>query len=185
MRGTISRFPGTYTHLDRATLLEAYEAGPERLRQAIAGLTREQMRAQLRPGVWSIQEIVVHMADSELNGAGRVRLVRAQPGSSFFGYDQDIWARAFQYRDLDDDAVESAIQLFTALRATTLRLFTTASDADWHATGIHPEHGTVTLRNLLELYADHSERHISQIIERRGLLGSPMIMPPLIRERLY
>lgn len=185
MRGVLSRFPETYADIDRQALLRAYEAGPRRLRLAIAGLTREQMRTPVAQGVWSIQEVVVHMADSELNGAGRIRLVRAQPGSTFFGYDQDVWARAFGYRELDEDAVEAAIGLFTALRTTTLPLFTGASDADWHATGIHPEHGTVSLRNLLELYADHSERHICQIVERRGLLGSPLSLPPLLKERLY
>jgi len=185
MRGVISRFPETYAHLETRALLQAFEAGPRRLRQAIAGLTREELRARPESGVWCIQEVVMHVADSELNGAARIRLVRAQPGSSFFSYDQDVWALAFHYRDASDQELESAIELFEALRVTTLRVFTSAGDADWHATGIHPENGTVTLRNLLELYADHSERHIQQIVTRRGVLGNPLILPPLLEERLY
>lgn len=185
MRGVISRFPATFTHLGTPVLLRAYEAGPRRLRQALTGLSREDLRAKPEPAVWCIQEVVMHVADSELNGAARIRLVRAQPGSSFYSYDQDVWAHVFRYRDADEHAVEAAIDLFEALRVTTLPLFASATDADWHATGIHPEHGTVTLRNLLELYADHSERHIAQIVQRRGRLGHPIILPPLLPERLY
>jgi hypothetical protein len=43
----------------------------------------------------------------------------------------------------------------------------------------------VTLRNLLELYADHSERHVAQIVERRERLGVPVDLAPLLAERLY
>ncbi|MFW6201242.1 MAG: DinB family protein, partial [Gemmatimonadota bacterium] len=71
------------------------------------------------------------------------------------------------------------------LRATTLPLLTAASADDWTRTGVHPDYGSITLRNLLELYADHTERHVEQIAERRELLGSPIGIEPLLPERLY
>ena len=65
------------------------------------------------------------------------------------------------------------------------RIFTSAQGDDWAASAIHPDHGEITLRNLLELYADHSERHVEQILVCRRLLRSPLEMESLLPRRLY
>src|SRR6185312_5900454 len=139
-------FPA-YDFYTTEQLLEAYRAGPERLRAASAGLTMEQMRARPRPGKWSILEILLHVADSAL---------------------------------LDD-----TMALFRLLRRVTGRIFTFAQGDDWAASAIHPDYGEITLRNLLELYADHSERHVEQILVCRRLLRSPLEMESLLPRRLY
>lgn len=51
--------------------------------------------------------------------------------------------------------------------------------------GCHPESGEITLRSILELYSDHSERHIWQILQRRKLMGKPLDFPLILDERLY
>jgi hypothetical protein len=81
---------------------------------------------------------------------------------------------------------ELAIELFTSLRKATLALFERAETADWTTRwGMHPEYGRMTLRNLLELYADHSERHIVQVLDIRARLGRPLALPSLLLDRLY
>lgn len=100
-------------------------------------------------------------------------------------YDQDRWSRDLRYEQASAPRLESSLDLFEALREGTLPLLTGASDDDWVRTGVHPERGRVTLRNLLELYADHSERHLAQILTRRELLGAPLEMREILPERLY
>src|SRR5215210_6406951 len=51
------------------------------------------------PGKWSIQEIVAHLADDELVGAYRIRLILAAPGTAIQAFDQDAWAKAGRYAD--------------------------------------------------------------------------------------
>jgi hypothetical protein len=75
--------------------------------------------------------------------------------------------------------------LLRLLRRVTGRIFTAAQGDDWSASAIHPDYGEITLRNLLELYADHSERHVEQILECRRLLRSPLEMEALLPKRLY
>lgn len=185
MIGHSTAFPDTYARFSTAELLAIFADGPLRLRTTLVGLASRQIRSRPRPEKWSILEIALHLVDAEVMGASRVRLVFAEPGGTFVPYDQDAWAAALRYQQQDDVALDRALRLFDLLRGTTLGIFAAASHADWRKTGTHPELGLLTLRNLLEMYADHSERHIGQILECRRLLGVPLAFPLLLPERLY
>lgn len=181
-----SSFPTTFAHLGTQHLLGVYEAGPQRLRQALAELTEDDLRAHPRGAdAWSIHQIVLHMADSEMMGAARVRQTISQSAREFAYYNQAIWAEKLGYASQPHEAFEDALMLLGMLRRTTGRLFRNATTEAWSRTAIHAEMGEVTLRNLLELYADHIERHLGQILDSRQLLGKPLTMPLLLEERLY
>ncbi|HEX9654456.1 MAG TPA: DinB family protein, partial [bacterium] len=171
MAAKSSTFPTAYADLDTDQLISAYSAGPERVRQVIQGLKPADLKAHPREGKWSIQEIVVHLSDAEVMGAARIRQAFAQPGSTVAVYDQMVWAREMAYQDYDTKTFYTALMMFDALRLATAKLFQRATAADWEKVVIHPEWGAITLRQLLELYADHSERHIAQILTLRELLG--------------
>ena len=128
---------------------------------------------------------VVHVADSEITGAVRVRQCYSQSDTRFPFYNQDIWAKRLEYQNQSMKDLENALTLFQSLRKTTHRIFLQCKADDWEKTGFHPESGEITLRNLLELYADHSERHIEQILQRRDMLKRSMNMPLILEERLY
>jgi hypothetical protein len=66
-----------------------------------------------------------------------------------------------------------------------LPLLEQAPAEDWVRSGTHPAFGVVILRNLLELYADHIERHIEQILDSRARLGRPLNMEAILPRRLY
>jgi hypothetical protein len=184
MQPAATAFP-PYEFYSTEQLLEAYREGPGRLRAAIAGLSMERMRARPRPGKWSVLEIVLHVTDSELSGAMRVRYVRAQPGARLPMYDQDLWTARLRHNEADVGLLDDTLALFHLLRRVTGRIFTAARADDWNASAIHPDFGEITLRNLLELYADHSERHVEQILDCRTRLGQPLAMPSLLPRRLY
>jgi hypothetical protein len=165
-------FPDTYATFSTATLLDAYASGPARLERAVSGLTEAQLRSRPIAGKWSILEIALHVTDSELMGATRIRLAIAQPGITFVAYDQDVWAAEFDYQSATSADLTHALALFKALRQSVLALFRKVPASAWtQRGGLHPESGHLTLRNLLELYADHADRHLAQIRERRALLG--------------
>jgi hypothetical protein len=185
MTATLTPFPDVYADIPTPVLISAYAAGPTRLRTVLAGLEPFALTARPRPGKWSIREIAQHVTDSELVGVGRIRLTFAQPGAAFYAYDEASWARVYRYQEADPAAVERSLALFEILRAYTLPLFANATSVEWRHAAFHPERGAITLRNLLELYADHSERHIGQILECRRLLGSPLQLPPVLERRLY
>ena len=185
MRGTTTAFPD-YELYSTPHLLAAFGAGPARLRASLAGLGEDELCARPRgPATWSIHDIVLHVADSELQGSFRIRKVWSESGARLPGYDQDAWARALDYRQSDAAARELALVLFAALREQSTALLASAQVEDWRKSGVHPDYGPITLRNLLELYADHSERHVEQVLACRRLLGRELEIEPLLARRLY
>ncbi len=181
---TIAAWPETYSNYDANMLIATFAAGPARLRESIKGLSEDHLSARPRLGKWSIKEVVAHVTDSEIQGIFRFRMVWAQPGNIWPVFNQDIWAREHEHQSLSAEELENSINLFEALRKATTPLLRKATAEDWEKHGVHPEMGPVTLRGLLELYADHSERHIDQILTMRTMLGVPIDMPLLLEKRL-
>jgi hypothetical protein len=153
----------------------------------IDGLSEEELRTRARgQRTWSAHEIVLHTADSEIQGAYRIRKVFSQSGADLPGYDEGGWAIELDYQSSPATAREAALDLLRELRRFVLPLFLSATPRDWSERfGNHPQYGATTLHNLLELYADHTERHIAQIVHIRELLRRPLEFPLLLPERLY
>ena len=143
------------------------------------------MKQHIIPDKWSIWEIVFHLTDAEILGASRVRQAFTQSNKPLAYYNPDIWATEMQYQNTNPESLEQQLQLLELLRITSLRIFKLATEADWYKTVIHSERGEVTLLNILQLYADHTERHLAQIIERRKLLAKPIDISLLFKDRLY
>ena len=178
-------FPDTYRDLSTRRLLDVFRRGPERLRRVVAGLETEALRARPRPDHWSIQENVIHVVDSEIVGAVRFRIVLAEPGRPLPFYSQDAWTEALGYQAYDAGRRDAALDHFEVLRSTSSSLLRTVDDDGWRRAGVHAELGPVTLRQLLELYADHGEWHIWRILDLRRRLGDPLDVPLLLPRRLF
>ncbi len=185
MIGQTMAFPDVLRRVSTTQLLEVYEAGPARIRSVVSGLTPDELRAHPRRGKWGVAQIVAHVADAEVIGAGRFRLALAQPDTALVGYDQDVWASTFAYDEWSQARLRGMLHMFEFLRETTMDLLRHAASADWAKAAVHPEWGSITVRQLLELYADHSERHVEQILALRERLGKPMDVPLLLSQRLY
>ena len=82
---------------ERDALVEQYAQGPDRVRDALAKVPKEALQWRPGPGKWSAHEVVVHCADAETNAALRIRYLIAEKDPLIVGYDQDAWARIFDY----------------------------------------------------------------------------------------
>jgi hypothetical protein len=121
------------------------------------------------PGKWSVRDVLQHLADSELVGGYRFRMVLAHDRPQLTGYDQDLWAGRLHYHEENH---EEALVLFTALRRANLRLLERASNGDFQRVSVHAERGEETLEHMVKLYAGHDLVHIRQIERiRRGCIA--------------
>jgi hypothetical protein len=121
------------------------------------------------PGKWSIREVVQHLADSELVGGFRLRMILAHDRPPLAGYDQDLWARRLRYRDVE---VRDAFEQFSAIRRANVRIWERLNPTDLARAGIHGERGEESLEHLRRLYAAHDLLHLQQLERIRSALLS-------------
>lgn len=187
MTAPTTSFPTVLRDYTNERLLRAFREAPPRIREAADDLSWEEVSRRVRgAGRWSVKEIIQHLADAEIIGAARLRLILAEDeGCGLPAYDQDRWASVLAYGDIAPHDVHAALALFETLRSTGARLLDRATPRDWLKVATHPEWGPMSLRQWLELYADHGERHLAQILESRQRMGKPQTMSLLIPDRLY
>lgn len=149
--------------------LEALREMPEKLAAVMRDVPPNLLGAPEAPGKWSVRQVVQHLADSELNGSWRFRMVLAQDRPPLLGYDQDLWAERLNYSQSN---VDDALAEFTTLRRANVRLFERTSDADRGRTGVHSERGEESLALMMKLYAGHDLVHLRQIERIRGAVGT-------------
>jgi tRNA-binding protein len=133
---------------------------PARIGALIAGCSAHDLNWTTSPGRWSIAQIVAHLADAEIVGAYRFRMILAAPGTPLQAFDQNDWARELKYDGRDAAA---SLALFTALRTAQLALWRGLGDEELERYGMHAERGRESVRDLLGLYAGHDLNHLAQI----------------------
>jgi hypothetical protein len=145
---------------ERDALVEQYARGPKRIEEALARVPKEALQWRPGPGKWSVHEVVVHCADSETNAALRIRYLLAEKEPLIVGYDQEAWARLFDYHS---QPLEESLAVTRAARGRTVPLLRRMTDADWAKAGRHTESGPYTALDWLGIYAAHLEGHAAQI----------------------
>lgn len=140
--------------------LEVLRETPQELRRMVAGLGQDELSRPEAPGKWSVRQVVQHLADSELVGGFRFRMVLAHDRPPLAGYDQDAWADRLHYTTAD---VGDALEQFTALRRSNLRLLEHATPEERQRVGLHAERGEESLSHMMRMYAGHDIVHRRQL----------------------
>lgn len=145
---------------DLAQLLERFRRGPELLAVVLTGVHSEEVDYQSAPDKWSIRQIVAHLSDAELVGAQRFRQVIAEDRPLLAAYDQNAWARNLDYARRTP---KQSLETFRRIRGENYELLRELPESAFDRTGAHAERGPLSLRQLLEMYADHAENHARQL----------------------
>src|SRR5918993_2618149 len=153
------------------TIIEQFERGGEKLRRAIAGLSREDLLAFPVPGTWSIQQIAIHLADSELVGVDRMKRVIAEENPLLIGYDETKFSQRLFY---EEQSAEAAVTLVDVSRREFAKVLRKLPADAFSRTGIHNEVGKLTLAELVQKYVKHLDHHLKFIHEKRAKLGKAL-----------
>ena len=146
----------------REELLRRYERGYALLTDALKQVPPEAMQWRPAPGKWSVHDIVCNCADSETNSALRIRYLVGEDEPEIQGYDQDRWAKTFDYHALP---LEPSLRQIESVRSWNLELLRRLPDAAWARSGTHSEMPgqAYTAAGWLAIYAEHLEVHARQI----------------------
>jgi len=140
--------------------LEMQAAYPAKLKRAVRGLSKAQLKRRPRPKKWSIQEILGHLADTEVVYGWRLRMMLAQPGRPIQAYDQDTWAANLGYKR---QPAGKLVEQVRVLRESNVRLLKAVPRPWWNRYGMHSERGKETVKRTVVLLAGHDVNHLNQI----------------------
>ena len=149
-------------------LIKEYAAGAQLLREAVKGMTRDQVQARPVAGKWSTLELVCHVADFEIVGADRIKRVIAEDRPTLPDGDENLFAKGLAYHSRE---LEEELQVIGSIRAQVSRILRTLKEADFDRIGNHTAAGPLTLAQLCERGANHIRHHVKFVEEKRKALG--------------
>lgn len=152
--------PTVLTPEERDKLILEYEKGATLLRTAWESIPEDAEKWRPAPEKWSAHEVVIHCADSETYAATRIRLLVGEKDPLIVGYDQEAWAKTFNYHAQSTDR---ALRTLDAVRTGTLPILRALSEADWAKEGRHTQSGPYNACDWLKSYGAHLTNHAKQI----------------------
>jgi hypothetical protein len=145
----------------RRALVQRYRDGAAVVAEALAEATDAELDARPADGGWTAREVAIHLPDSEMNGAIRLRQLVAEEQAVIRAYDQDLYAQRLHYTR----PVAASVAALAAVRALTAELLDCLTEAEWQRTGTHPESGPYSVATWLEIYGAHAHDHADQILQ--------------------
>ena len=144
-----------------------YVEGPDRLAAAVAGLSDVDLDFARTSGVWTIRQIVHHLADGELHWTTPIKMALAEPGRIYVHnlMDEDRWAEALDYTGRP---IEPSLTLIRGLRAHIAELIrrlpnpweryvSFGEDAEWKP----------SVAEMMGIINRHFQEHVEEILETR------------------
>jgi hypothetical protein len=77
---------------ERRAMIDEIAAAPVRMREAVRGLSDEQLDTPYREGGWTVRQVVHHVPDSHLNAYCRLKLALTEDEPTIRPYDEATWA---------------------------------------------------------------------------------------------
>lgn len=165
--GTMQR-PRVVTSAHRQEWIAGIAEAPALLRDAVKGLSDEQLDTVYRPDGWTLRQVVHHVADSHINAYIRFRWALTETRPLIKAYVQDAWAGL---PDARTAPLESSLVILESLHVRWVFLLRSLSEDDFARLVIHPENGPMSVDDLLATYAWHGRHHVAHITSLRDRMG--------------
>jgi len=145
---------------DKSELLQAFRNGPSDLARALESFPREMWTFKPATNSWSIHEIVVHLADAEVQSHVRIRTIISEPSTTLSYYDEYRWSQALGYSSQD---LPTSLQIISLMRESNHSLLASIDDALWLNSCVHSTRGPENLETVVRDYTSHIGQHIAQM----------------------
>ena len=154
-----------YSDVEFAHAVERLASQPQRLADALHGLTESDFASPYRSGGWSVRQLVHHVADSHVNAYIRIKLALTEPEPRITAYDQDAWVTL---PEIDAVSPHTSVALLTALHARLVPILRMLDIRARERRLLHPDNGPMTVDQVTALYAWHGDHHIAHLLAYRA-----------------
>jgi len=147
-------------HVSDENPMRIQQSTAKKLQKLIKPLSKKQLTQRPEPGKWSIAELLAHLADAELAGGWRMRLIAGNNGVPVQAFNQDVWVQIFDYAHRDPRV---SLETFRLLRENNLRMLKSLPKNLWGNYGMHQERGRETIAHIVRMFAGHDLNHLAQV----------------------
>ncbi|MGH7179837.1 MAG: DinB family protein [Tepidisphaeraceae bacterium] len=148
--------------------IEQYAQGGANVKSAIEGLSPQELTAFPVPGKWSVQQVIVHLADCEQVYADRMKRIIAEENPTLAGFDENKWTGALYYHD---QSAADAAALMDLTRRQMVRVLRKLPESAFERAGTHTQAGRKRLIDLVQGAVKHLDHHLKFVAEKRTALG--------------
>jgi len=141
-------------------LLERFRRGGELLAMATTGAAGTELDFKAPAQHLSVRQMVCHLADAEIVGAMRLRQLIAEENPTLQYFDDDLWAEKLDYHKRK---ISHALENFRRLRTENHELLKDLPEEAFERTGMHSKDGKMSLRQVVDWFAQHTEGHVTEI----------------------
>lgn len=157
------------------SLIDQYEAGADKVAQAIRNLTPEDLQcvpdANANVGKWSIQQVVIHLADAEAAFADRFRRIIAEDNPILYAWDENKFVQRLFY---DQQSAQDAAEMIRLTRTQMTRILRAVGPAAFSRMGNHSARGPMRLDDAVASANSHLDHHVKFIHDKRAWMGKEM-----------
>jgi hypothetical protein len=145
-----------------SSAIEILDRSPALLEVWLRELPVEWTEVNEGPGTWSVYDIIGHLIHGEkTDWIPRMKIILSGEGEKKF----EVFDRFAQFKESKGKLLVELLTEFRQLRRQNLKLLLSfnLTGSDLSRTGIHPEFGEVSLRQLLSAWVVHDLNHLAQI----------------------
>jgi len=142
--------------------IEVLERSPFVIEDMLKGLSTDWIMNNEGPDTWSPYDVVGHLIHGEkTDWVPRMEIILSDIDNKKF----EPFDRFAQFKNSKGKSLQQLIDEFKELRKNGIEVLKSRklTEQDLDKTGIHPEFGVVTLRQLLSTWVVHDLGHIAQI----------------------
>ena len=149
-------------------LIDTSAEGPKLLREAVRGMTREQLLSRPIAGKMSTLEVVCHIADFEPILADRIKRTLTHDRPTLQSADENLFTAGLAYHERD---LEEELTLIDTTRSQLARILRSKTPDILSRVGVHSERGELTVERILTMCCNHIPHHLPFIAEKKKALG--------------
>lgn len=150
-------------NIDKSSIdkwIKDIESLPQKLSDAVKGLTLQQLQTPYRPDGWTVQQVIHHIADSHMNAYIRFKLALTEDKPMIKPYEEKLWA---ELPDTKLVEINVSLDLIKSLHQRWTALLKQLNKEQLNKEFLHPESGMKNLKETICNYAWHGNHHLTHI----------------------
>lgn len=145
----------------RRELSASIASFPEELEKAVSGFSAQQYAMKTLPGVWTVAQVIHHLADADMNAILRTKSALTQDEPTILPFDEEAWAGLADACNVPPDA---SLRLIRGVRQRWATLLSSLHEEQWLRRFYHPEaQKHFSVGHTAALYVWHGRHHLAHI----------------------